>query len=156
MIERDKVRVVFIGNLLPSAVSQFDLDGVAETVPMIPRQEVFQWYSRADLLLLICDKCDYQNATIPGKLFEYMMTEKPILGLLDKKNDVAGILRQSGLGVVADADDVEEVAAQIKHFYKLWSTNNLTVQPNRKFIEQFNFRDIMQEMVAVLEGVVGN
>lgn len=152
-IPENKIRAVFIGNMSPAAVSEFGLEGVVETIGMMPREEVLKWYARTDLLLLICAKEKYQNLTYPGKLFEYLMTEKPILGLVQKDSDIAKVLQQSGIGLVVDADDVQETAAQIEHLYKLWAGKQLKMKPNSEFIEQFNARKLTEKLASIFDEV---
>jgi len=153
VIPADKLRAIFIGNLAPRSITELELEDVVEIIPQTPRDEVFKWYACSDLLLLICAKDDYQNVTYPGKLFEYLMTEKPILGLMDKNSDTARILEQSGIGLVADSEDVEETAAKIEHVYKLWVSKMLTMKPNHKVIEQFNYCGIVNRLVSIFEQV---
>jgi glycosyltransferase involved in cell wall biosynthesis len=154
IIGRDRIRVIFVGNLASSAISDFGLEGVGETVYMVPHDEVFKWYAQADLLLMFCPKREYQSVTYPGKLFEYLATGKPILGLVDKESDTAKVLEKSGLGLVADADDVEEVSSKVEYAYRLWERNEFTMRPDKKFIERFDGRDKVKELASVFEDVV--
>jgi len=151
VIPADKLRVVFISNLVPSLTSEFDLEGIVEILPMVPQREVFKWYAKSDLLLLLCDKTKYQNVTIPGKLFEYLVAGKPILGLMDKASVSSGLLRESNLGFIADAEDVEGTASEIERLYKFWESGYLNTKPNWEFIDQFNCQILMKMLVSVLE-----
>lgn len=156
IIDRQKLRIVFISNLAQSAISRFGLDDIAETLPMVSHEETFEWYAKSDVLLLICDKCDYQNVTYPGKLFEYLMTGKPILGLMGKDSVSAEVLTKAGTGPVVDADDVEEAAAQIAFLYRQWEAKMLKTDPNEKIIEQFNCHGLVEHIASVLEQVLGS
>jgi len=155
MIPKDKLRIVFVSNLMPSTISQFRLDGVAEALPMVPHEETFGWYAGSDVLLLICDKCDYQNVTYPGKLFEYLMTGKPILALMGKDSVSAKVLRNAGTGPVVDADDAKEAATGIEYLYRQWETGILKIEPNKEVIEQFNYGRLVKQTASVLEQVCG-
>lgn len=153
VIPADKVRLIFIGNLSPTVISTFALEGVAETISLVPRDEVLKWYAQTDLLLLICDKREYQNVTYPGKLFEYLIAQKPILGLMDKSSDTAKVLEESGTGFVADAEDVEETAAKIEHIYKLWDSKRLRPEPNHQTLERFNCRGLVKRLAMIFDEV---
>jgi glycosyltransferase involved in cell wall biosynthesis len=154
MIPADKLRLVFIGNLLPSVITDFGLDGVAEAKPHVPHEEVLKWYAQADLLLLICDKCRYQTLTVPGKTYEYLMTEKPVLGLVDKGCEIADIIKKSGVGIAVDADEPRETADEIARIYSLWQDNKLIMKPDKKAVEEFNYRNLVGRLVSVMEDVV--
>ncbi len=155
-IDRNKIRIILISNLSVDAVLQYGLEDIVEVMAAMPREEVFRWYAKSDVLLLICDKSFYQNVTIPGKVFEYFMTEKPILGLLDKSSDTAKILEQSGVGMAVDADDIDEIATQIEKLYRLWRADNLVLDIQKCFVNQFNFQHITSKLVHVLEDVTKN
>ena len=50
------------------------------------------------------------NEQIPAKIYEYLRSERPILGLTDPRGDTAGVLRNAGINEIADlksADDIE-------------------------------------------------
>ena len=150
-IPADKLRAVFIGNLAPTAISAYGLEGIAESILKLPREEVLQWYAKSDLLLLICADNVYQNVTYPGKVFEYLITGKPILGLLNKNSGTAKILEESGVAMLADANSVKESAEKIKYFYDRWASRMLETKPNTEFIEQFNSRKLAKKLASIFD-----
>jgi glycosyltransferase involved in cell wall biosynthesis len=50
---------------------------------------------------------------IPGKLYEYLGTGKPVLALAEAASDAGRILSGSGAALVCPPDDVERIAAAI-------------------------------------------
>ncbi|HBG28778.1 MAG: hypothetical protein A2Y10_07050 [Planctomycetes bacterium GWF2_41_51] len=152
-ISADKIKLVLISNLDKSIVSEFGVEQVTEVLSMMPRKDVFRWYAKADLLLLICDKMSYQNYTVPGKIFEYLMTEKPILGLADKTSEISQILNKAGTGYTADADDIEEVAGRIYYYYKLWENNELKSEANKDYINTFSCGRLVKQLGDILAEV---
>jgi glycosyltransferase involved in cell wall biosynthesis len=154
VVPSERIKVVFLGNLARSAITDFGLDNVAETIYMVPHDEVFKWYGQADLLFMFCPKREYQTVTYPGKIFECLATGKPILALADKKSDTARVLEKSGLGLIADADDMEEVSSKLEFAYNLWDRNEFVMKPDEEFIEQFNCQNEVKKLASMFDGVV--
>jgi len=148
LVPTKKLRVVFVSNLMPSVISQYQLDDVVETVAMIPREKVLQLYANSDLLLLICDKCNYQNVTIPGKIFEYIMTEKPILGLLGLDSITAQIMKELNNSVIVDAEDVEGVTQQLFLLYKRWEDGKV-IKLGKEILNKFNCYEMVKKLAMV-------
>lgn len=66
----------------------------------VSHQEVFEYYEKAHLLLLILTNTKNAKGNIPGKLFEYLATQRPIIALGDPQGDSAQIIREAGAGEV--------------------------------------------------------
>jgi glycosyltransferase involved in cell wall biosynthesis len=150
-ISPDRLRVVLVSNAARSVAESLGLGDVVECLPMAPREEVLRRYAQSDVLLLICDKSPYQQASYPGKVFEYLMTERPILALVDKTSDLGAMLAQSRLAVLADPEHIGEIASAIEHLHGLWSSGRLEVRPNRRLIERFNRRRLVERLAGTLE-----
>lgn len=67
----------------------------------------------ASLLILPLRKEPEYKATLPGKLFEYLASMNPILGIGQTDGAMARIVNQTGAGVVFGWDDKESVASYI-------------------------------------------
>ena len=59
--------------------------------------QVIQDYSRSDVLLLLVNNTDNAKANIPGKLFEYLATDKSVLLISEDETDALKILKERGL-----------------------------------------------------------
>jgi glycosyltransferase involved in cell wall biosynthesis len=71
----------------------------------VSHAEVFNYYARADALVLILTTTKNAKGNIPGKLFEYLSTGIPILALGDPEGDTAKILKGAKGGKVVAAED---------------------------------------------------
>lgn len=63
----------------------------------------------ASLLILPLRKEPEYKATLPGKLFEYLASKRPILGIGQKDGAMARILKETGLGVVYDWNEKDNI-----------------------------------------------
>ena len=108
------VRLTFVGkvSILVQDFIQNDL-WLEKQVKMpgyLSHDEVFSYYRKADLLLLILTHTKNAKGNIPGKLFEYLATGKTILALGDPLGDSGYIIREADAGEVFSHDSFEEMA----------------------------------------------
>ena len=76
--------------------------------------EVFGFYAKADVLVLILTDTKNAQGNIPGKLFEYLATGVPVLALGDPKGDSAKILKDAGAGEVIAHTDASTIRGQLR------------------------------------------
>lgn len=96
----------------------------------VPHEAVFSFYQKAHLLLLILTDTKNAQGNIPGKLFEYIATGRPIIALGDPQGDSAQILDNSGSGQVFSHNDL----AGIKNFLQSFNPKS-----------DFNFSDSIEK-----------
>jgi hypothetical protein len=78
----DRIRIRFIGNWTPEHVGlidRYDLGRVIQRDGWMPQRDALAATFAADLLLLFQGFDPVLSAAIPRKLFEYLITNKPIL-----------------------------------------------------------------------------
>lgn len=78
----------------------------------IPREAAMQKMSFASCLVLIQNTEFYSSETIPSKLYEYMLTGRPVLGLTFHNKEIDTLLLAGGHFSVA-ADKVDDISAAI-------------------------------------------
>jgi glycosyltransferase involved in cell wall biosynthesis len=115
-----KVKLRFVGKVSKAVTQAIEedtwlkahicLDGY------VPHQEVFKFYQQADLLLLILTDTKNAKGNIPGKLFEYMSTGRPILALGDPQGDAAYILNRAKAGNVFAHQDLNGLTSFLGAF----------------------------------------
>jgi len=80
----------------------------------VSHEKLLKCYHEADLFLLLLDQSDNSAGHIPGKLFEYLANQKPILALGNCAGDVNDILTETRSGVVVDYNDKTNIIKQLK------------------------------------------
>ena len=65
------------------------------------------------LLVLQARNCNHQ---VPAKLYEYLRAGRPIIALTDLGGDTARVMRDAGVTRLASLDDVDAIAALLRHY----------------------------------------
>ena len=79
------------------------------------------------LLLLIEIDSEDTKAIIPGKLFEYLISETPILAIGPEDSDVQQIITKTNTGVYFNYHQKERLKNQILSYFDAYLSNNLNV-----------------------------
>jgi hypothetical protein len=84
---------------------------------------------QSDVLLLIQNTEAFSAETIPSKTYEYLLTERPILGLVHRNPELETILRQQGHMAVA-ATDITSVKIGLLELIKGWQSRPAGHRPH--------------------------
>lgn len=102
---KDKVSLLFYGEQaesLQSLARQYGVEAQVTISPPISRQQVLELERRTDVLLMCRWNDPADDGIIPGKLFEYIGAERPILSIGSETGEAADIVRTGGFGVVSN------------------------------------------------------
>ncbi|MBW3469397.1 glycosyltransferase family 4 protein [Arthrospiribacter ruber] len=116
----DQVKLRFVGKVSDEVVKYVESDSWLNKHIIfegyVSHKEVFDFYKRSHLLLLILTDSKNAKGNIPGKLFEYMATGRPIIALGDPTGDSAEILQKAGSGRVFKHHDSKGIREFLEEF----------------------------------------
>lgn len=107
----------------------------------------------ASLLILPLRKEPEYRATLPGKLFEYLASMVPILGIGQTDGAMARIINETQAGVVFNWDDEESVRTYIGHCWRDFSSENPLRQDNADAIARYSRRNLTRAMAGLFQRV---
>ena len=92
----------------------YQLENAVEVAPRIPYKSAIEEMSTADgLVILQGADC---NRQIPAKVYEYMRTGRPILGITDPQGDTGRTLLAAGCDCVAALEDQAAIEVALERF----------------------------------------
>jgi glycosyltransferase involved in cell wall biosynthesis len=152
---RQKVRIDFIGDVHPDFAdfvkSDDMLSKLTSLTPPVPHNALRNYYESSSLLILILTGYKDAQGYMPGKLFEYMATGLPVLGVGPLDGDAAALMKSSGIGIMIDSDDLAGIRQQVLAEFNRWKTG---VGPGmRKPVEQYSRRGTTATLVRLLDGL---
>lgn len=81
--------------------------------------EMPQYYSMADAMLVTMQKDEVLSLTLPGKVQSYMAAGKSIIGAID--GETRKVVENAKCGFVSNAEDVDDLVMQVRKFVSLKS-----------------------------------
>ena len=112
-IKKGEVEAEFIGNVNP--VLKSDVENNIEWSEFViftdymSHKEIIRMYGETDILLLVLAHSHSARLNVTGKIFEYVASGIPVLGIGDPEGDAARVLTQAGAGKVIAHGNEEEL-----------------------------------------------
>jgi glycosyltransferase involved in cell wall biosynthesis len=104
-----RLRIVTAG-FAPGPAQQFGIEDVVEELGRVSHLRAVQIMKTADMLYLPVSDGYYANASLPGKLFEYLGSTTPIVASVPAESEVARVLSDVGGSARVDPGDDEALA----------------------------------------------
>lgn len=145
---RRDVRTRFIGRVTETEENLLRERGgeAVEVLGFMPQREALRRMEETDFLLLTMTN-DY---SLPGKLFEYMATGKPILAISPRDGEVDRILRETGAGWCADPERPDEIVDMLRRACEFTRTGRNGLSPDRDAIRRYERPRLAAELADLL------
>jgi len=117
-------------------------------VDYLTHAEALKSQQRAQVLLLVEINSYETKGIIPGKLFEYMAAQRPILGIGPKNWEVSKIIEETESGRVFDYEARVMIKKQILEWFERYQSSNLHI--HTKNVEQYSRRELTRTLAKYL------
>ncbi len=132
-------------------IKEFQLDPYLNVLGYVSHTEALKYQRSSQVLLLIEIDSFETIGIIPGKLFEYMAAERPILSIGPKQSDVEKILKDTNAGKYFNYDNLEEVKQYILDCYQKYQQNNLKVHGIG--LQYFSRKKLTEKLAGVIKSI---
>ncbi len=148
---KDALRIKLVGKVsedVEISIRRAGLGDHLELVGYVSHKDALRLQREARLLLLIEIDAEITRGIIPGKIFEYLAAERPILGIGPRDADVAKIITDTNSGTYCLYTDKEKIKSFIlNEFTSPISSNTLT---NRKIISKYHRKTLTSQLSNIL------
>jgi hypothetical protein len=154
---RKALKIKLIGKTDDSILAALDKSGLSEAVDNVgylPHSEAVEQQRNASILILPLRKEPEYKAVLPGKLFEYLASRRPVLGIGQPDGAMAMILNETKTGVVLDWEDREAIAQFIDSCWEKHLAGELAT--DGADISQFTRRNLTRRMAQLFEETINS
>jgi hypothetical protein len=148
-IDTQNFRLSFIGWLDGYFLKGDYLDKVLDFPGYLDHQDSLKRLVDSDVLLLIIPS-ERGPTHYPGKIFEYLSLEKPILAIVPPESVTAQLILDSHAGMVVDPENIEEISAGILAFYYAWQKGTLKVDVDQNLVNRFDRKVLTGQLAEIL------
>ncbi len=110
-------------------IQKFHLENYVNHMGYISHDEALKEQRCSQIVLLIEIDSKETQCIIPGKLFEYLVSERPIIAIGPKNADFEQIIKETNTGSFCTYQEKEKLKTIILEYYQLYLDNNLKVYP---------------------------
>jgi glycosyltransferase involved in cell wall biosynthesis len=130
------------------------LAAVVQILPSKPHIASMAEMRRAQALILLGHGGEADSLLYTGKIYEYLTSGRPVLGLLDE-GPAAALIRASGSGVVLRADDVQGTADALGRWLSEWrGAGTLKASPKAASAAAWERSAIAKAVAGVLDSLL--
>lgn len=151
---KDHVKLIFYGTIskdVEHKIKELNLQNYIEKKGYVSHQESIKGIVNADLLWLTNFDDPKSKGIIPGKLFEYLATQNPIIAIGPKDGDVARVLENTNVGAYFAHQDEDKLKDYLSSLYQKYKTGALKTEVND--IEKYSRRHLTRELSKVLDSL---
>jgi glycosyltransferase involved in cell wall biosynthesis len=130
------------------AIAEFRLETYVNNLGYVSHKEAISHQRSSQVLLLIEINSEITKSIIPGKLFEYMASERPILALGPENSDFESIIKSTNTGVFHRYDEYNELKQTILSFYEQYKMNTLHVHAIG--LQQYSRKNLTKQLAEVI------
>ena len=154
----EEVTVRFVGDFRPGDREFMESLGLGDRVQLIdyvPRRESLRLQRDSDaLLLLIPEAGGRGRGVLSGKVFEYLAAERPVLAVVPEDGAAAGLIRDTGAGVVAGPEDVPAIRDALVALHARWQGGTLNGAPlSQEWRDRLSRAARVEELAELLESL---
>ncbi len=129
-------------------ISQFGLNSYLNNLGYVSHAEAIAHQRKSQVLLLIEIDSEDTKSIIPGKLFEYMVSNRPIIAIGPKDSDFAEIITTTNTGVFLDYSEKMRLKSVILDFYNQFLQGKL--QSYGVGLQKYSRKSLTGELVELL------
>ena len=130
------------------AISEFKLQDYVLNLGYVSHQEAVEHQRKSQVLLLIEINSEETKSIIPGKLFEYMVSERPIIAIGPQDSDFAEIITSTNTGVFFKYDEKKRLKALLLEYYNQYKNQNLKV--HAVGLQQYSRKNLTEKLVKLI------
>ncbi len=149
---RDAFELKLIGKISDDVlrtIDEFKLLECTDNRGYVDNEEALRQMRASQVLLLVEIDSDDTKAIIPGKLFEYMAAERPILAIGPEESDFFEIIQQTNVGrnaLYSEKDKIREILLQ---YFEQYQNNQLKV--HAMGLQYFGRKRLTERLVSLFE-----
>jgi glycosyltransferase involved in cell wall biosynthesis len=149
IIKPEQITIRFIGRFgseVETMFKEFPHQACLEIIPYLPHSKSIAYLIQSDTLLLIVDESKESEEIVPGKVYEYLGTKKPIIAIAPQESSISNLLNDCGIGYIAHQSEIEKTEQIIKTLYIYWKSDFKGFNPNLQKINKYERKHLAKEL----------
>lgn len=126
----------------------YGLQPYTKLLGYLSHDDAMQYQKRSQVLLLIEIDAEETQGIIPGKVFEYMASKRPILGVGPNNWEVADLITKSNTGKVYSYPQLDELKSTLLQWFKQYQKEQLDLPLAE--VEQYHRRELTGKLSKYL------
>ena len=147
------LRLRFVGQVsaqLRGQIVAAGLGGITEYVDFVPHEQSVSYLMESSVLLMAIPDVANNQGILPGKVFEYLATSKPILCVGPAGSDADELLQACGAGRALPYDAYAQMLEELEALAAQWRINPDLDLPGAH-PERYSRRSLTAQLAGLLK-----
>jgi glycosyltransferase involved in cell wall biosynthesis len=150
-----EVKIDFVGDIHSEFQAFVNNDPLLASIttftPPVPHEKIIDYYTTSSSLLLILTGYKDAEGYMPGKLFEYIATGLPVIGIGPVNGDAAALMNSGQVGIMIESTDQEKIIQVLADQFKHWRQKGGTMRNSGIF--KYSRRQITESLARMLDSL---
>jgi len=141
----------FVGSISENvleSIRENNLSNYVNCTGYVSHNKSIEFQKKSQLLLLIEINSEDTKCIIPGKLFEYMVSNRPIVAMGPEDSDVEKIINETNTGQYFKYSDYDSLKRVILEHFRAYQ--NKTLQVNPVGLKKYHRKNLTKKLVNLL------
>lgn len=131
------------------SLEEYGLTHYVNLVGYVSHKEAVLFQKKSQVLLLIEIDSEETKCIIPGKLFEYMVSNRPIIAIGPEESDMEQIIRKTNTGNYFNYSEFNKLKHIILEHFAAFQNNNLQSYPIG--LEPYSRKSLTKQLAILIE-----
>jgi glycosyltransferase involved in cell wall biosynthesis len=153
----DEFHIRLIGRFGDEIHEMIENSGFKENIEVInylPHSESLQYLLKSDALLLIVDESKESEEIVPGKVYEYLGTNIPLLVIAPEISAIADLMEETGAGLLAHQSQIDNISSHFLQLFNNWKKEDKLVGFNSEAIKKYERKESARNLSGILDGLI--
>ena len=152
---KDDFELILYGQVdqsVKESIQEHQIESMVTYAGNVIRKEAIDGIFSAQILMLLLNQQPNAMGRVPGKLFEYLASKRPIFNLGPTGSDVAKLLDKANAGVNYQYQDGSGIKAYLTMQYTKFKTGELSNNMDSQ-IEEYTHQNLTQRIAGYLDQI---
>lgn len=153
-VDPNKIHLRFVGRFGNEVEQMYDSASFAnsiERISYVAHHKSIEYLFQSDALLLIVDESKESEEIVPGKVYEYIGTGKPLIAIAPNNSAIAKLMIETNGGLVAHQTELDKISDIFYKYYKAWEDNRMLIEPITEEVAKYERRNAAKKLAELLE-----
>lgn len=155
-INPDKFTLRFVGRFGNEVTEMFQKASFSKRIEIIgyvPHKDSIGMIMKSDALLLVVDESKESREIVPGKVYEYIGVNRPLIAIGPEDGAVAQLIEETSSGYIAHQNNIEKIKSMFIDAYTNWEMGHHNIDSNKEAITKYERRNATRQLAELLSSL---
>jgi glycosyltransferase involved in cell wall biosynthesis len=151
----EKLKIQLIGYTENTVVNSIKENGMSknlEIIPSVSHDKGLLMLKKSQLLILPINISPFSQGILPGKMYEYLAVQRPIIAIGPKDGDFVKIINETKAGLAFGPEEEDKIKVAIMSYFDMFENNKLYI--DSKEIFRFSRKNIVKQLIEIIESAI--